>query len=328
MTLTQEDKQVYRSFLQGCTAKEGDAAQIEAVKCGLELCSRELAPELLFRYRPPSEYAFDDLERGMVTFSHPSVFEDREDSLPHYRLDELDSIISEVSDPERAKCRIDSVDFDKLGEIAVALGRPLPDGIVQSIREATGEKLSSCLVEVGQMARDVSLGTVIPRLQKGCRAHCRILCLTHDGGNEHMWARYAAGHRGFLMAYRSEDIRRCDEAINRQRVDLLPILYDDQPFAAESQLQWALMQLMGFNIANEDVFNDLKAIYRKSSEYEWEDEWRARLVPQSSEIDQKFVQRDCPPIFVAAGREMTDADRERCAKAAEILGIPCYEERP
>lgn len=264
---------------------------------------------------------------GTVAFSHPSVFEDQEDSLPHYCLEKLDSAISEMSDPKRAKPVIDSIDFEKLSEIAISCGRELPDDAAESIKGATGEELSSRLAKVGKEVRDVSLATVVPLLQKRSRAHCRILCLTHDGDNERMWTRYAAEHGGFLLAYRSEDIRRCDEDINRRRTDLLPILYDDQPFNAELQLQWALMQSMGFDIANDDIFSDLKAIYRKGSAYEWEGEWRAHLVPQKSEIDQKFVQRDCSPAFIVLGRSMSIADRARCVRAAEAYSVPCYEEQ-
>ena len=327
MILTPEGKRLYRSFLQDCTAKENDAVQIGIVKYGLELCSRKLAPELLFRYRPPSEYAFDDLEQGMVAFSHPSVFEDQEDSLPHYCLEKLDSVISEMSDPKRAKPIIDSIDFEKLSEIAISCGRELSNDAVESIKGATGEELSSRLAKVGNEVHNVSLATVVPMLQKRSRACCRILRLTRDGDNERMWARYAAEHSGFLLAYRSEDIRRCDEDINRQRAELLPLLYDDWPFNAEPQLQWTLMQSMGFDIANDDIFSDLKAIYRKGSAYEWEDEWRARLVPQKSEIDQRFVQRDCPPAFIVLGRSMSNADRGRCVRAAEAHGAPCHEEQ-
>ena len=69
---------------------------------------------MLYRYRPPSEYAFADLENATVTFSHPKVFSDQCDSVPIYNWNGIDEIESNLNDDEQALKIINQIDFRRL----------------------------------------------------------------------------------------------------------------------------------------------------------------------------------------------------------------------
>ena len=114
MALSLTQKETYRETLANLVAKQNDGASIVSAKKELEALSTSLVPRMLYRYRPPSEYAFADLENATVTFSHPKVFSDQCDSVPIYNWNGIDEIESNLNDDEQALKIINQIDFRRL----------------------------------------------------------------------------------------------------------------------------------------------------------------------------------------------------------------------
>lgn len=122
LSLTQ--KETYRETLANLVAKQNDGASIVSAKKELEALSTSLVPRMLYRYRPPSEYAFADLENATVTFSHPKVFSDQCDSVPIYNWNGIDEVESNLNDDEQALKIINQIDFRRLAFVLGVLGAP------------------------------------------------------------------------------------------------------------------------------------------------------------------------------------------------------------
>ena len=168
-------------------------------------------------------------------------------------------------------------------------------------------------------------GFVAPVHQNSCRNCCRILCLTDNPSDSNMWNVYSESQAGFVLAYDREAIRNCNIA-NGMRIDILPILYDDKPFNCDPQIAWTAARMLGLNVGSDDMLSDLRAIYRKGSAFEWENEYRARLVPEPDELEMNYVQRPCKPLRVILGSRMSQEDKELCICAANKLDIPVDEQ--
>lgn len=313
----------YRVALEGLVAKQTDAKTISAAVTKLSRLSMGLVPQVLYRYRPPSEYAFEDLENGALTFSHPSVFSDSYDSRPIYDFKLFDDAVSVLNHSDSALRMLCEIDVNAVVSLTATCGfRPLDSGsIEQFCALGEGEQIELLRKAAPELRKRIGNGAV-PALQKGCADSHRILCLTQSLFYPRMWKDYAQDYSGFVIAYSADSIRSCDFD---RRVDLLPVLYDDLPFDCELQVEWAVARaILDFNVLSDDVFSDIRAIYRKGTEFEWENEYRACLVPREGELSSRHVARSCKPMAIILGNKMTRENLIRCLAAAEKLGIPAY----
>ena len=323
LSLTQ--KETYRETLANLVAKQNDGVSIVSAGKELEALSTFLVPRMLYRYRPPTEYAFADLENATGTFSHPRVFSDQRDSVPIYNWNGIDEIVSYLNDDEQALEIINQIDFRRLAFVLGALGVPLNRARIDEFEMLSDEGRVSLFRSAVKNLRLFVGGFIAPVHQNNCRNCCRILCLTDNPSDSNMWNVYSENQAGFVLAYDREAICNCNIA-NGMRTEILPILYDDKPFNCDPQIAWTAARMLGLNVGSDDMLSDLRAIYRKGSAFEWENEFRGCLVPEPDELEMNYVQRPCKPLRVILGSRMTQEDRERCIFAANKLDIPVDEQ--
>lgn len=325
MVLSLTQKETYRETLANLVAKQNDGVSIVSAGKELEALSTFLVPRMLYRYRPPTEYAFADLENATVTFSHPRVFSDQRDSVPIYNWNGIDEIVSYLNDDEQALEIINQIDFRRLAFVLGALGVPLNRARIDEFEMLSDEGRVSLFRSAVKNLRLFVGGFIAPVHQNNCRNCCRILCLTDNPSDSNMWNVYSENQAGFVLAYDREAICNCNIA-NGMRTEILPILYDDKPFNCDPQIAWTAARMLGLNVGSDDMLSDLRAIYRKGSAFEWENEFRGCLVPEPDELEMNYVQRPCKPLRVILGSRMTQEDRERCIFAANELDIPVDEQ--
>ncbi|WP_158568515.1 DUF2971 domain-containing protein [Collinsella sp. AM18-10] len=318
-------KETYRETLANLVAKQNDDVSIVSAGKELEALSTFLVPRMLYRYRPPTEYAFADLENATVTFSHPRVFSDQRDSVPIYNWNGIDEIESYLNDDEQALEIINQIDFRRLAFVLGALGVPLNRVRIDEFEMLSDEGRVSLFRSAVKNLRLFVGGFIAPVHQNNCRNCCRILCLTDNPSDSNMWNVYSENQAGFVLAYDREAICNCNIA-NGMRTEILPILYDDKPFNCDPEIAWTAARMLGLNVGSDDMLSDLRAIYRKGSAFEWENEFRGCLVPEPDELEMNYVQRPCKPLRVILGSRMTQEDRERCIFAANKLDIPVDEQ--
>lgn len=325
MVLSLIQKETYRETLANLVAKQNDGASIVSARKELEALSTFLVPRMLYRYRPPTEYSFADLENATVTFSHPRVFSDQRDSVPIYDWNGIDEIESYLNDDEQALEIINQIDFRRLAFVLGVLGAPLNPARIDEFEMLSDEGRVSLFRSAVNKLRLFVGGFVALVHQNNCRNCCRILCLTDNPSDSNMWNVYSESQAGFVLAYDREAICNCNIA-NGMRTEILPILYDDKPFNCDPQIAWTAARMLGLNVGSDDMLSDLRAIYRKGSAFEWENEYRARLVPEPDELEMNYVQRPCKPLRVILGSRMSQEDKELCICAANKLDIPVDEQ--
>lgn len=328
MSLNTEQKAEYREFLQHCVVKQNDFEQI--VKVGVELRerSKSMTPKILYRYRLANDHSFSDLEKGLVTFASPVEFSDQADSCPQSSLAELNHVVEMLEDSEDSLQLLEATKYINLAEVFEKLGLNGNGRRFDEFNAMPQKAKVRLLREAAYAARKVACANVIPALQDSCRHSFRIMCLTRNGASERMWTNYASDHSGFMIAYKSNDVRRCGTDCSREvGAFLLPVLYDDVPFDAEKQVQWAMLLSMGFDVLPDDIMDNFRAIYRKSTFYEYEDEFRAAVLPREEERGSSYVQRRCRAFAVVLGNCMNGSNRVRCIKAVNNLGIPWFDEQ-
>lgn len=325
MVLSLTQKETYRETLANLVAKQNDDVSIVSAGKELEALSTFLVPRMLYRYRPPTEYAFADLENATVTFSHPRVFSDQRDSVPIYNWNGIDEIESYLNDDEQALEIINQIDFRRLAFVLGALGVPLNRARIDEFEMLSDEGRVSLFRSAVKNLRLFVGGFIAPVHQNNCRNCCRILCLTDNPSDSNMWNVYSENQAGFVLAYDREAICNCNIA-NGMRTEILPILYDDKPFNCDPEIAWTAARMLGLNVGSDDMLSDLREIYRKGSAFEWENEFRGCLVPEPDELEMNYVQRPCKPLRVILGSRMTQEDRERCIFAANKLDIPVDEQ--
>ena len=322
MTLNDLQKKKYREFLTGLVAEENDAASIGCAQCALDGLSDVLVPQILFRYRTPSEYSFVDLENGTITFSHPKEFDDRQDSLPSFSWDTFNQAMNSIRGKDAFKQAVKALDLEALPFDSDISSKSVTTDLnlmLDQINSLDKAEFDSVLESNQTLLRTWLESCVIPAHQQSCKNCCRILCLTSTPTNAKMWKEYAANGSGFVLVYDRESIRKCD---NGRRVELLPVLYDDEPFDSDKHVEYLVARLIGLNVCSDDLLSNLRSIYRKGRKFEWEKEYRARIVPQKDEFEADFVSRPCKARQIIAGSNMSHDDKERCLTASKKLGIP------
>ena len=245
MVLSLTQKEAYREMLANLVAKQNDGASIVSAEKELEDLSTSLVPRMLYRYRPPTEYAFADLENATVTFSHPRVFSDQRDSVPIYNWNGIDEIESYLNDDEQALEIINQIDFRRLAFVSGVLGVPLNPARIDEFEILSDEGRVSLFRSAVKNLRLFVGGFVVPVHQNGCRNCCRILCLTDNPSDSNMWNVYSESQAGFVLAYDREAIRNCNIG-NGMRTEILPIIYDDEPFNCDPQIAWTAALIINF----------------------------------------------------------------------------------
>lgn len=322
MWMTSTQKACYRKFLAGLQVREGDEHGLFEAMRELQELSMGVVPPILFRYRRPDEHSFRDLENGEVTLSSPVAFRsgDPNDAKMMLDVSGLDAAEKQASDSSIAAKWIRSIDLHALAEQCDRCGRPVPDGVVERFSNMAPEELSAWLGGAGKALLAGMSGSVIPELEKA-REILRVVCLTDDRANDRMWDEYAERHTGFVLAYRADNLRVCDNA-NRGAAFVLPILYDDVPFDDEKTLQWGTLRSMGLDVATDDELAVIRAAYRKAAKYEHEQEWRVCIFRKEEENGELYVQRPCSPVSMTVGRCASEETQRRCREAADRFGIP------
>lgn len=325
MRLTPAEKQIYRDFLENCQAKEGDMYAIRKTAEATIRLSERITPQYLYRYRAPSEYAFNDLENGTLTFAHPASFEDVEDAVPIYNLDPLDETLAFMDNPDNiAQLRKDS-NLRVIEEVMRKIKLMPPEDAMEHFASDDPAQLSTELTRAACELKKHTVPKVIECLNNSRRNSVRIACLTDNPSNPYMWEAYAANHSGFMLAYDTNIIRSCNLSHNTW-VSLLPILYDEEPFGSDNDLQWGVLSAIGADIIHDDVFTAYRAIFRKHPRFEQEEEWRAAILLKPEDKEGTHIQRPCPASAIICGNNISTDNELRCANAAKKLGIPILSE--
>ncbi|TRW27117.1 DUF2971 domain-containing protein [Flavobacterium zepuense] len=227
----------------------------------------ENLPSKLYKYRPATDYALQNLESDTVWLNKPSEYNDPFEFAEYIDFKQLQAPLNR------------DAGFDVVSHFAKSF--PVPDEVKKEARSAFNpleilidyaflkegrdsneiEIFKSAVAEVVQEQYIALQESKIDFMQEQMKV-CSF-CETHE--QLLMWSHYSDYHTGFCVEYDTtlwpqEDIRR--------RL-LYPIIYQDKRYDATGHLMQNLIGHAGFNPLYSIISGSTK-----SSEWSYEKEWR------------------------------------------------------
>ncbi len=119
---------------------------------------------------------------------------------------------------------------------------------------------------LGQMFKKLFIG-----ISEMIRKISTIACFSETVQSVTMWSHYADNHEGFALEY---DLRFIPTEGSAMEYFIFPVVYDDNRFEATDLIAWCFAKCYGVDIKQPDQFANFKVSLHKSTQWEYEKEWR------------------------------------------------------
>lgn len=270
-------------------------------------------PGKLYRYRSPSCYNFDALEKGYEWLSYPDDYNDPFDARIFY-----DSF--EVLSPLVNKKLNDSSDHKVRAFLEILTGKSfIPDDVGEvdeyiktavSRRHGYFPELDKIVAKFREKA-DLLCEQMTESADEALRDKILICSLSTRLNNDLMWAHYADSHKGFCLEYDSPLVYYPEQVVAS------PVIYREQPVNVTSHIKRFLSDQGGVGVAA------MGSAIVKSSSWEYEDEWR--LLKLSNLEERKFYGLKLSKVVV--GCKAADDTIEKVRSICQVREVPVYQMR-
>ena len=264
------------------------------------------APEKLFKFFRPTDYAFDGLQNDSLYLAPPVDFNDPYDS--GVTMSGPQALVralvegplvpdwSELGDERLSQEDFLSVVEGRVSDEALQRFAAMdPDTPLDDMRKVLG----AFPLVVGQLFQQMA-----GQMQTGFQQRLKVTCFTEQATTPVLWAHYADNHAGFCVEYAYADI----PSDLPQRRLLFPVIYQSERFDLNATMRRGLAgDLPNLSLG-------IAASLHKSPEWAYEREWRM-VNPDGREggLTVPFV----TPRRVVAGMKMSP---EHLARLTEICG--------
>ena len=255
-------------------------------------------PDALYRYRSLERFALvlEELRDGYVYLSNPANFNDPYDSALSVSAERLQKRILEKVGPEYG------FDSNIVSEHFASLTK----------EEKEQEQQSTEAMIIGLLSIFYGL-SASPDLFSAFRDLVRVSCFSENLKSVLMWSHYANQHKGICIEYSRESMISNDRVLEL----LHPVRYSKDIFDF-----W-----VGEDKPMSPTALPVLAACHKSSEWEYEHEWR---LVHPSKTQQKFVLEffEIKPSKIIFGSRIAYPEKAAIKELAERKRIPLYCARP
>ena len=277
----------------------------------------EKLPRSIFKYRPPTELALENLVNLQLWFSSAARVNDPLDTAFTVQPDALYDCPMPFEDRERLFAQ--GVN-DLLSEAQVAAlrspGLSLRTlGLVLWSQIGTARERTAIEGALAASYRELT-SAFIQSISKDIQTKYQICCFTERIESVAMWAHYTDGHKGFAIEFDTEALTRAGES------DMIwPVYYSETMFDATECMEQAYRDKQKFN----PLFG-IAACICKSAEWSYENEWRS-IIPFSN--DESGNLRTLPqPKIIYLGLAIEPKIAQHIVSIAQALRIPIYCMKP
>lgn len=291
-----------------------------------EFCRQvqELKPDRLFRYRKFEENTVDALKKNLVVSNKAINFNDPFDSLVYVNPNDIEDDLMEPRN--RIKLRrwvnlnpqlIEKTPKDKLEKFE-QIFKMRPNKYRLYVMKSIGKirKLMLCIIEEADMF---------------LRNYPNIACFSESNDSPTMWAHYADDHKGFVLEYDFKNYNTpcvaCKKPCLYRHYELLyPVIYCKNRFNAKDFFSAYGAQRMFINapleifIPRDDDLAIYKILLHKSTDWEYEQEWR--IISHCNNSLPNIIQK---PVSIYLRAKMSPEDKDTLLNIAKELGITPYE---
>lgn len=272
----------------------------------------ENAPESLFKFFRPDEWAFENLSEETVFLASPEQFNDPYDS--GLTMDNIPMMVTLTESHQ-------GPEFEELGKFGLTkddfsdlLRGQLSSTAIGKLKEASPEvdprEMERFVQVFPEIVRQVNQKWVDERFQPFFQKGLKITCFSERADSLLLWAHYAQQHKGFCVEYGYRDLPKT--AVQRRL--LFPVLYE----SSRVDLGSAMHQFM---LGTPDLvpIHAIVAALHKSPDWSYENEWR---IVNPDGRDEGFPVRMVKPRAVHAGIKMAHETRQRLEAICLSRNIP------
>lgn len=250
-----------------------DAEKIEFYEILANSASENIPPGL-FRFRECTEYNLDAFDKDEIWLSKASSFNDPHDSLIYFDKDKIKNLLMiEIQKTQEQVYNIIQTESN-LEEKFKENAHPIIKHVRNMTQEDFIENINKLLSEFLS-----NVDFFFEKEKNGIRNKLKVACFSETIKSPLMWAHYAANHKGYALEY---DFRNRKFHSNGDcDASLFPIIYSQERYDATEYGIWSLLETLSNNIETEprlQIYKDLlfayKVILHKSTDWEYEKEWR------------------------------------------------------
>ncbi|WP_288911097.1 DUF2971 domain-containing protein [uncultured Bacteroides sp.] len=295
----------------------------------------DIIPARLFRYRPCNELQFDAFYNDRIYAVNAQMFNDPYDCLIQYDKDYLYNSISVGASIEVIKQLRDCLKHGgNLPELWESLyGEERAKVIKDIICNATDEDLEQqvCTFEVNKRDFFNNIDAILKQAEDYLRRNTFIACFSETVKSITMWSHYADSHKGFVLEYdfrnlncQCDTCNKKDTCSDRVIYNLYPIIYDNRRYDATSFVECYLGLSLGLNSKINDKMYYTKAALYKSTQWQYEKEWRLFLNKDNS-IGLSCLNIKVKPVAIYYGNDISAINKKILSGMAKEKGIKEYQ---
>lgn len=268
------DRTEFAAILNSIQIPEGcDVETLQRTVKPISHALVEMMPDKLFRYRNCSEMSVEAFENDKVYALTADMFNDPYDMLLRFDIEAVKNMFNSLLSNES---------FYRLKDV-LGKGKTLPDIVKQNLDQENISQIKNIVLSI---TNDSEIDSFVSNRRNEVmdmvdlyfpllatfvnKRTATISCFSETIKSVTMWSHYADYHKGFVLEY---DLRpTLSNGI--PNVGIYPVIYDDKRYDGTQYILWEFLRMLGVKLPNPDTLSYIKCALHKSSQWEYEKEWR------------------------------------------------------
>lgn len=268
------DRTEFAAILNSIQIPEGcDVETLQRTVKPISHALVEMMPDKLFRYRNCSEMSVEAFENDKVYALTADMFNDPYDMLLRFDIEAVKNMFNSLLSNES---------FYRLKDV-LGKGKTLPDIVKQNFDQENISQIKNIVLSI---TNDSEIDSFVSNRRNEVmdmvdlyfpllatfvnKRTATISCFSEAIKSVTMWSHYADYHKGFVLEY---DLRpTLSNGI--PNVGIYPVIYDDKRYDGTQYILWEFLRMLGVKLPNPDTLSYIKCALHKSSQWEYEKEWR------------------------------------------------------
>lgn len=268
------DRTEFAAILNSIQIPEGcDVETLQRTVKPISHALVEMMPDKLFRYRNCSEMSVEAFENDKVYALTADMFNDPYDMLLRFDIEAVKNMFNSLLSNES---------FYRLKDV-LGKGNTLPDIVKQNFDQENISQIKNIVLSI---TNDSEIDSFVSNRRNEVmdmvdlyfpllatfvnKRTATISCFSETIKSVTMWSHYADYHKGFVLEY---DLRpTLSNGI--PNVGIYPVIYDDKRYDGTQYILWEFLRMLGVKLPNPDTLSYIKCALHKSSQWEYEKEWR------------------------------------------------------
>lgn len=281
-----------------------------------------MMPEKLYRYRSCSTLNIDAFDKDLVYAVTADKFNDPYDTLIQY---DIESIRQQV----RCYC---NKDFISALQMLIRKGMEFPHNMTRLFGAENLESLKIQILSCGDIDSlayeqfyeymDSICEKAFLKISDIIKKVSPIACFSETVQSVTMWSHYADNHEGFALEY---DLRFIPTEGSAMGCSIFPVVYDDHRFEATDFIAWCFAKGYGIDMKQPDQFAHFKLSLHKSTQWEYEKEWRLFHNIQDGLDKSRATSMAIVPKAIYYGKNILPINRKLLHFIAREKGIAEYD---